>query len=105
MCACLCYHHFSSNFDMYFIFSHSGYVIANVTATDGDGTKPNNDFIYRIESGAFDKFRINFETGIVEVEKKADLDREKVEDFELSISAVDRGMPVLTGYCILKVIM
>ena len=81
----------------------AGFVVANVTATDSDGTNPNNDFIYRIESGASDKFRIDFRTGVVEVEKKADLDREQVEEYTLSISAIDRGTPPLTGRCILKV--
>ncbi|XP_035824585.1 cadherin-23 [Aplysia californica] len=83
--------------------SDEGFVVKTVTATDLDGTSPNNDFIYRIESGAFDKFRIDFKTGAVEVEKRADLDRESKGEYTLSISAIDRGTPPLTGRCILTI--
>lgn len=76
-----------------------------VRAEDFDATSPNNYLIYRIESGALDKFRINFETGEVEVDKGADLDRETKDEYILSISAIDRGTPPLIGTCILKVMI
>jgi cadherin 23 len=40
-----------------------GSEILEVHATDSDGSSPNNDVIYRITSGARDKFTVNPETG------------------------------------------
>jgi hypothetical protein len=40
-----------------------GSEILEVHATDLDGSSPNNDVIYRITSGARDKFTVNPETG------------------------------------------
>ncbi|CAL1529751.1 unnamed protein product, partial [Lymnaea stagnalis] len=87
----------------YYLLMFTGFLVITVNASDFDGTSPNNEFIYRIESGALDKFRINFQTGAVEVEKGADLDRESKEIYTLTISAIDRGTPPLTGNCSLKI--
>lgn len=63
-----------------------------------DGTAPNNEVIYRIESGAQDKFRINPTTGVLIVEYGADLDRDKFpHSYTLSVMAIDRGTPPRTG--------
>ncbi|XP_055876010.1 cadherin-23-like isoform X3 [Biomphalaria glabrata] len=83
--------------------AQEGLAVITVVATDFDGTSPNNDFIYRIETGALDKFRINFQTGVVEVESGAVLDRETKKEYILNISAIDRGTPPLIGLCILKI--
>ncbi|KAL8591925.1 hypothetical protein ACOMHN_039978 [Nucella lapillus] len=71
--------------------------VLTVSASDDDGTTPNNDFFYRIESGASDKFRINFDTGQIFVESGAKLDREEKQEYRLRVSATDRGNPPLTG--------
>ena len=68
-----------------------------VSATDDDGTSPNNDFFYRVDSGALDKFRIDFDTGEIFVETGARLDREEKQQYLLRVSATDRGNPALTG--------
>ncbi|GFO23560.1 cadherin-23, partial [Plakobranchus ocellatus] len=83
--------------------SREGFVVKTVKAIDNDGTSPNNDFIYRIESGALDKFRINFGTGAIQVETGAELDREAKSEYTLTLSAIDRGTPPRTGYSTLKI--
>ena len=40
-----------------------GSAVLSVSATDFDGSSPNNDVIYRITSGAKDKFVVDPETG------------------------------------------
>ena len=45
-------------------------------ATDGDSTYPNNDIIYRIDTGAKDKFGMDAGTGRITVTNGADLDRD-----------------------------
>nr|KAG5714955.1 hypothetical protein BaRGS_000443 [Batillaria attramentaria] len=79
--------------------SAEGTSVVAVTATDQDGTSPNNDFFYRIENGALDKFRMDFETGVISVEASARLDREEKQEYILRVSATDRGNSPLTGYC------
>ena len=74
-----------------------GTLIVRVFAEDGDSASPNNDFLYRIDSGAFDKFRINFTSGEISVEQGAVLDREDKSEYLLNISATDRGAVSLTG--------
>ena len=55
----------------------AGANVTSVLAKDGDapGT-PNSQIIYRIESGARDKFRIDAELGVIVVESGANLDRD-----------------------------
>ena len=74
-----------------------------VTARDADGTAPNNEFVYRIDSGAQDKFRINFLTGEISVEVGAKLNREEKDRYTLNISATDRGAVSLVGYCVVTI--
>ena len=71
----------------------------SVSASDNDKTKPNNEFLYRIDSGAGDKFRINFQTGQITVENGATIDREEKDLYTLNISASDRGAISLEGHC------
>lgn len=77
--------------------------VIQVHATDRDGTDLNNQFLYRIDSGAQDKFRINFQTGIIIVEKGAKLDRETLADYTLIVSATDRGINALMQDCHVKI--
>ena len=70
-----------------------------VSASDDDQTTQNNNFVYRIDSGAGDKFRINFQTGEITVETGAKLDREEKDSYILNVSATDRGAISLEGYC------
>lgn len=76
-----------------------------MSATDRDATSPNNDFFYRIESGALDKFRINFGTGEIFVESGARLDREEKQEYRLRVSATDRGNSPLTGFSDVTIIL
>ncbi|XP_059167286.1 cadherin-23-like isoform X3 [Physella acuta] len=79
------------------------FLVITVNASDLDGTSPNKDFIYRIESGALDKFKINFETGELRVDNGAELDRETKDEYTLVLSAIDRGTPPRTGSSTLKI--
>lgn len=72
-----------------------------VDAYDLDGTAPNNEFVFRIESASIDKFRVNFRTGEVMVE--SDLDHEQKSSYSLNISATDRGSVSLEGYCLVNI--
>lgn len=88
-----------------FPLSLAGTSVLKVSATDEDATSPNNDFFYRIESGAQDKFRINFSTGEIFVESGARLDREQTQDYSLRVSATDRGNSPLTGFSSVTIIL
>ncbi|CAC5393753.1 CDH23 [Mytilus coruscus] len=78
-------------------------VVTQIKATDADGTFPNNEFVYRIDSGSQDQFRINFKTGEISVETGAKLDRETKSLYILNVSATDRGSTTLVGYCQVKI--
>ena len=72
--------------------------VTQVFASDTDGTAPNNEIIYRIESGARDKFRIDGQTGRITVESGANLDRDIYgTQYRLHVLGIDRGTPSLTG--------
>ncbi|KAL4239415.1 hypothetical protein ACF0H5_000230 [Mactra antiquata] len=77
----------------------SGDQVIQVFATDGDRMEPNNQILYRIDSGAGDKFRIDFQTGEIIIEVGAKLDRETKYQYMLDVSATDRGATPLTGLC------
>jgi hypothetical protein len=72
--------------------------VTQVFAFDDDGTAPNNEIIYRIESGAQDKFRVDPDSGALTVEYGANLDRDKFpHSYSLKVTAIDRGTPPKTG--------
>lgn len=52
----------------------SGSFVLRVSAIDGDGSSPNNLVVYRIQSGAADKFVISADTGVISVAVGASLD-------------------------------
>lgn len=81
------------------IISYTGTSVTKIRAHDADITSPNNEVIYRIDSGAFDKFRIDAVSGILTVEKGAILDREMMAKYQLNVSAIDRGTPSNHGKC------
>ena len=63
-----------------------------MSAVDNDVTSPNNQVLYRIESGARDKFRIDSLSGAISVESGASLDRDVYgATYTLSVVAIDRG--------------
>ena len=75
-----------------------GFHVTSVHADDDDITAPNNEVIYRLESGGLDKFRIDAQTGDITVESGANLDRDLYNtEYTLKILAFDRGTPPLTG--------
>ncbi|XP_078320025.1 cadherin-23-like isoform X2 [Crassostrea virginica] len=78
-----------------------GSLVVKVNAYDLDGTAPNNEFVFRIESTSQEKFRVNFRTGEVLVE--SELDHEQKSSYSLNISATDRGSVSLEGYCIVNI--
>ncbi|XP_053392678.1 cadherin-23-like isoform X2 [Mercenaria mercenaria] len=81
----------------------AGVSVVKVSATDADSSKPNNQFLYRIDSGAGDKFRIDFQTGDIVIEVGAKLDRETKDNYILNVSATDRGAVPMTGLCIVNI--
>lgn len=80
-------------------------LVLSVYATDRDSTSPNNEFFYRIENGALDKFRISFSSGEIFVESGAKLDREEKREYRLRVSATDRGNSPLIGFCNVTIIL
>ncbi|XP_014770934.2 cadherin-23 [Octopus bimaculoides] len=76
-----------------------GTSVSKVHANDADISSPNNEVIYRIDSGAFDKFRMDASSGTITVEKGAILDREMMAKYVLNVSAIDRGTPSNHGRC------
>ncbi|XP_060559817.1 cadherin-23-like isoform X2 [Ruditapes philippinarum] len=81
----------------------AGTYVVKVSATDGDSEIPNNQYLYRIDNGAGDKFRIDFQSGVISIEVGAKLDREIKDNYILNVSATDRGAVPLTGLCIVNV--
>lgn len=57
-----------------------GSSVLQVSAIDRDGSAPNNNVVYRIQSGARDKFIINSETGVISVAHGANLDPDLTEN-------------------------
>lgn len=55
-------------------------------AYDLDGSFPNNNVVYRIQNGAFDKFTIGAETGIISVAQGASLDPDLIQPKRMSYS-------------------
>ncbi|KAG8235451.1 hypothetical protein J437_LFUL011362 [Ladona fulva] len=72
-----------------------GTSIMQVKAWDSDGSAPNNYVVYRIESGAEDKFIIDPNSGIVSVAPGANLDPDRTSPrkmlYSLRIVALDGG--------------
>lgn len=73
-----------------------GTSILEVSAYDDDGSNPNNEIVYRIQSGASDKFVIGSDTGIISVAQGASLDPDLTEPqqmrYTLNVLAIDGGL-------------
>ncbi|XP_017773804.1 PREDICTED: cadherin-23 [Nicrophorus vespilloides] len=71
----------------------SGTSIFQVKAYDLDGSSPNNRLVYRIQSGASDKFTIGAETGIISIARGASLDPDLTQPttilYSLNVIALD----------------
>lgn len=74
--------------------------MAQVQATDADNGV-NAVVEYFIQKGAYDDFTIDNSTGIVSVSSKLDFDRRNT--YNIEITAVDHGVPHLTGTTTLTV--
>lgn len=65
-------------------------------ASDDDASAPNNEVVYRIQSGAGDKFVIDPTSGILSVANGASLDPDLTEPrslhYSLSVIAIDGGI-------------
>jgi hypothetical protein len=71
-----------------------GTSVTTVRATDSDGSAPNNEVFYLIESGGGDNFRIDSSTGLISTTNR--LDRETTPAYNLTVLAVDRsGLQIL----------
>ncbi|SPP80357.1 cadherin-23 [Drosophila guanche] len=73
-----------------------GSSVLQVTAIDRDGSSPNNVVVYRIQTGASDKFIINSESGVISVAQGANLDPDLTDSkrsiYTLSVLALDGGL-------------
>ncbi|XP_022221011.2 cadherin-23 [Drosophila obscura] len=73
-----------------------GSSVLQVTAIDRDGSSPNNAVVYRIQTGASDKFIINSESGVISVAQGANLDPDLTDSkrsiYTLSVLALDGGL-------------
>ncbi|XP_017844659.1 cadherin-23 [Drosophila busckii] len=73
-----------------------GSAILQLQASDRDGSAPNNVIVYRIQTGASDKFIINSETGVITVAQGANLDPDLTDSrrmlYSLQVLALDGGL-------------
>lgn len=72
-------------------------------ATDMDSGL-NQQLSYRIESGAQDKFLINPNHGMICV-ANITIDREEKDNYRLTVVAVDRGTPPLSGTATVSILI
>ena len=81
-----------------------GTKVLTVTAVDSDVQPQNNQFTYSIIGGNFGNvFKVDPKTGVVETTSQ--LDRESVTSYNLTIGAIDNGIPKQTGTTVVKVIL
>ncbi|XP_019902910.3 cadherin-23 isoform X4 [Esox lucius] len=83
--------------------SPSGVVVTQLSASDADSGS-NAWLLYRLESGAQDRFIVNSVSGAVLVGNTT-LDREERGFYRLVVVAADRGTPSLSGTATLSVIL
>ena len=73
-----------------------GTPVIQVNAKDKDGSSPNNQIVYRIQTGAKDKFVINPETGMISISQGANLDPDltipSTTYYVLEVMAMDGGI-------------
>uniref|UniRef100_A0A3B3CED5 Cadherin-23 n=1 Tax=Oryzias melastigma TaxID=30732 RepID=A0A3B3CED5_ORYME len=83
--------------------SPTGVVVTQLSATDADSGS-NGWLMYRLESGAQDRFVVDSLSGAVLVGNTT-LDREERASYRLVVMATDRGTPPLSGTATLTVIL
>ncbi|MFT7806101.1 cadherin-23 [Arapaima gigas] len=83
--------------------SPQGVVVTQLSASDADSGS-NGWLLYRLESGAQDRFIVDSLSGAILV-GNATLDREERDSYQLVIVATDRGTPPLSGTATLSVIL
>ncbi|XP_037760775.1 cadherin-23 isoform X6 [Chelonia mydas] len=83
--------------------SPPGFSVLQVMATDADSGL-NQQLSYRIESGAQDKFLISANSGVIRV-ANITIDREERDTYRLTVVAVDRGMPPLSGTATVNILV
>ncbi|XP_028278698.1 cadherin-23 [Parambassis ranga] len=83
--------------------SPTGVVVTQLSATDADSGS-NGWLMYRLESGAQDRFVVDPLSGAVSVGNTT-LDREERSSYRLVVMATDRGTPPLSGTATLTVIL
>ncbi|XP_014848327.1 PREDICTED: cadherin-23 isoform X2 [Poecilia mexicana] len=83
--------------------SPTGVVVTQLSATDAD-SGANGWLMYRLESGAQDRFVVDPISGAVLVGNTT-LDREERGSYRLVVMATDRGAPPLSGTATLTVIL
>ncbi|KAG9344450.1 hypothetical protein JZ751_011120 [Albula glossodonta] len=83
--------------------SPTGVVVTQLSASDADSGS-NGWLMYRLESGAQDRFIVDSLSGAVLV-GNATLDREERGSYRLVIVATDRGTPPLSGTATLSVVL
>ncbi|KMQ96646.1 Cadherin-23, partial [Lasius niger] len=75
-----------------------GTSVVQVKAWDKDLSSPNNKLVYRIQSGAEDKFVISPETGVIRVAPGSNLDPDltspKTTTYNLNVIAIDSGTEI-----------
>ncbi|XP_060850417.1 cadherin-23-like [Rhopalosiphum padi] len=73
-----------------------GSTVLEVNAWDEDGSAPNNIVVYRLSSGAEDKFVIDAYSGVIKVAHGASLDPDKTQPktyaYYLEVVAIDGGI-------------
>ncbi|XP_067408764.1 cadherin-23 isoform X1 [Emydura macquarii macquarii] len=85
------------------VSSPPGFSVLQVMATDADSGL-NQQLSYRIEGGAQDKFLINANSGVIRV-ANITIDREERDTYRLTVIAVDRGMPPLSGTATVSILI
>nr|XP_032643953.1 cadherin-23 [Chelonoidis abingdonii] len=83
--------------------SPPGFSVLQVMATDADSGL-NQQLSYRIDGGAQDKFLINANSGVIQV-ANITIDREERDTYRLTVMAVDRGMPPLSGTATVNILV
>ncbi|XP_034041014.1 cadherin-23-like [Thalassophryne amazonica] len=83
--------------------SPTGVVVTQLSATDADSGS-NGWLVYRLESGAQDRFVVDSLSGAVLVGNTT-LDREERGSYRLVVMATDRGTPPLSGTATLTIIL
>ncbi|ALC39766.1 ft [Drosophila busckii] len=79
-----------------------GTLVTQVRAVDKDVRVQNNQFSYSIINGNLaQRFKIDAQSG--EIITAAALDREQMSHYELTIGAIDTGLPPQTGSCQVRI--